>query len=363
MQTSRRGSARFRDVKRLLPFLALLLAPVLARAAAPVVPVAPVSSVHAGQQALVRTVFVGDSIETFTAEIVGVLPGGRAEGDMILARATDPRVILTGVAQGMSGSPVYVDGRLIGALSSGWAFSKEPIFGITPIGEMLAVLDQPDADTYESVGPTGIDPQARTTFRGLSWEDSPDGPAPPRAESRPGLALPLAVSGLAPAAQDRVRDLFAPLGFAVVPGGRQREASRRPTAPLQPGSAVAVDVLRGDLNFSAIGTVTYVDGDRVLLFGHPFFQSGGIRLPLSTASITTILGSLYTSFKLGVPGTPIGTATQDRRTAVAGRLGATPALMPIRVEVTGASPRPQTFRFAAIDDRNLLPQQIGRAHV
>jgi hypothetical protein len=96
-----------------------------------------------------------------------------------------------------------------------------------------------------------------------------------------------------------------------------------------------VDVLRGDLNFSAIGTVTYVDGDRVLLFGHPFFQSGGIRLPLSTASITTIMGSLNTSFKLGVPGTPIGTATQDRRTAVAGRLGATPSLMPIRVEVTG----------------------------
>ena len=344
---------------RLLPFLALLLVPVLALAAAPVVPVAPVSALHPGQQALVRTVFVGDSIETFTAEIVGVLPGGRAEGDMILARATDPRVILTGVAQGMSGSPVYVDGRLIGALSSGWAFSKEPIFGITPIGEMLAVLDQPDADTDESVGPTGIDPQARATFRGLSWEDSPDGPTPPRSGSRPGLALQLAVSGLAPAAQDRVRDLFAPLGFEVVPGGRQRATSPRPTPTLQPGSAVAVDVLRGDLNFSAIGTVTYVDGDRVLLFGHPFFQSGGIRLPLSTASITTIMGSLNTSFKLGVPGTPIGTATQDRRTAVAGRLGATPSLMPIRVEVTGASPRPQTFRFEAIDDRNLLPQLVS----
>src|SRR5947207_15658702 len=104
----------------------------------------PPSLLHAGQHAVVRTVFSGDSVETFEAVIVGVLPGGRAEGDLILARATGPRVEATGVAQGMSGSPVYVDGKLIGALSSGWAFSKEPVFEITPIGEMLAVLDQPE---------------------------------------------------------------------------------------------------------------------------------------------------------------------------------------------------------------------------
>ena len=155
-QTAARPSARFAPVNRLLLalFVALLPTPVLATS--PVVPTLPVSAIEPGQTALVRTVFAGDSIETFTAEIVGVLPGGRVEGDVILARATDPRVIRTGVAQGMSGSPVYVNGRLIGALSSGWAFSKEPIFGITPIGEMLAVLDQPDTPTLETVGPTGV---------------------------------------------------------------------------------------------------------------------------------------------------------------------------------------------------------------
>src|ERR1044072_730517 len=119
--------------------------PGLPGAASPTVPTLPPGALHAGQKAVVHTVFVGDSVETFEAEIVGVLPGGRAEGDLILARALGPRVEATGVAQGMSGSPVYVDGKLIGALSSGWAFSKEPVFGITPIGEMLAVLDQPES--------------------------------------------------------------------------------------------------------------------------------------------------------------------------------------------------------------------------
>jgi hypothetical protein len=340
-----------------------LLAPALGLAG-PSVPTTPPSELRPGQKAVVRTVFAGDSAEAFEAEIVGVVPGGRAEGDLILARATSPRVERTGVAQGMSGSPVYVDGRLIGALSSGWAFSKEPVFGITPIGEMLSVLDEPESAPGEGTpGPVGVDPlPAAPRFRDFRWalaDDSEPASAPAVRSARPWLPLPLAVSGLHPAALDAVRAMFEPQGFAVVPGGRDREPARRRT--LEPGDAVAVDVLRGDLNFSAIGTVTYRDGDRVLLFGHPFFQSGEIRLPLSSARITTILGSLNTSFKLGVAGEPIGTATQDRRTAVAGRLGAPPRLLPIRVRVSGAGPREQRFAYESIDDRSLLPQIVSTA--
>src|SRR5580765_4235007 len=114
-----------------------------AAALASSVPTLPVDQLHAGEKAVVRLVFVVSLIDSFDAEIVCVLQGGRAEGDMILARATTESVIRSGVAQGMSGSPVYVDGRLVGALSSGWSFSKEPLFGVTPIGEMLRVLDQP----------------------------------------------------------------------------------------------------------------------------------------------------------------------------------------------------------------------------
>src|SRR5690349_14042745 len=173
------------------------------------VPTAPVSAVRPGQKAIVRTVFAGDSVETFDAEILGVLPGGRSEGDMILARATSPRVEQTGVAQGMSGSPVYVDGKLIGALSSGWAFSREPVFGITPIGEMLSVLDEPDSkDTDGTAGPAGVDPvpAARARYRELRWSDDDTNevvPAPIPARPDPrrtALPLPLAVSGANPGA-------------------------------------------------------------------------------------------------------------------------------------------------------------------
>jgi hypothetical protein len=317
---------------------------------------------------LVRTVFAGDSVETFEAEILGVLPGGRSEGDMILARATSPRVEQTGVAQGMSGSPVYVDGKLIGALSSGWTFSKEPVFGITPIGEMLKVLDQPDLPPGEGTpGPVGVEPtSAAPRFREFTWagDDSAERAATPTTSpaappGRSWLPLPLAASGLHPSALASVRAMFEPEGFVVVPGGRAQASPAHAT--LEPGDAVAVDVMRGDLNLSAIGTVTYRDGDRVLIFGHPFFQSGDVRLPLSTAHITTILGSLSNSFKLGVPGTAVGTATQDRRTAVGGRLGPVPALLPIRVRVTGAGTSAQVFEYQSIDDRSLLSQLVSTA--
>ena len=349
-----------------LPLLVLLaLVPGAPVAAASGVPTLPAAALHSGQKATVHTVFAGDSVETFDAEIVGVMPGGRAEGDLILARATSPRVQSTGVAQGMSGSPVYVDGKLIGALSSGWAFSKEPMFGITPIGEMLSVLDEPESPAGEATpGPVGVDPVsgARARFRELSWADEDSLPPVPAAgpvHARAWLPLPLAVSGANPASLPGIRAMFEPEGFAIVPGGRERGGA--PARALEPGSAVAVDLLRGDLNFSAIGTVTYRDGDRVLIFGHPFFQSGEVRLPLSSARITAILGSVNTSFKLGVAGTPLGTATQDRRAAVAGRLGTPPRLMPIRIIVRGARPRPQEFTFESIDDRTILPQILSIA--
>ena len=346
-----------------------MLAGGASRAAVPVVPVMPVSEVRPGQAAVVRTVFAGDSIQSFDAEILGVLPGGRADGDIILARATSASVIASGVAQGMSGSPVYVNGRMIGALSSGWQFSKEPIFGITPIGEMLEVLDRPESTQDDGTsGMTGVDPsQALPRLREFAWTDDPASVAPPAAPAastaRPGaLALPLAAGGLVPEAMPAVRELFAASGFTVTPGGRSKTPEDVATAraSLVPGAPVAVDVMRGDLNFSAIGTVTYRDGDRVLIFGHPFFQSGEVRLPLSTAHIVGILPSLANSFKLGVPGTPVGTATQDRRAAVAGRVGAVPALLPFTVDVSSAG-RKQSFRFEVIEDRMLMPQLVATA--
>ena len=296
----------------------VLLAAVFSLGAAPATPTLGPDDLKPGQRAVVRTVFEGSRVEEFDAEIVAVMKGGRAEGDLILAKATSERVIKTGVAQGMSGSPVYVDGKLVGALSSGWSFSREPLFGVTPIGEMLAVLDLPVLRNSDgTAGPAGADPARRSVrFGEFRWEDDDatgdPSPAPP-ADS------------------------------------------------LRPGSAVAVDVLTGDVQMSAIGTVTWRDRDRVLIFGHPLFQSGDVRLPLSSARIATIVASDLTSFKLGVRGRPVGTATQDRRAAMSGRIGPTPGLLPITVDIATPSRARQRFTFGSIEDRLLAPQLVGIA--
>lgn len=345
----------------------LLLAAPVGGATPPGIPTLAQDQLRPGQKAVVKTVFAGSRVEEFEAEIVGVLKGGRAEGDLILARATSERVIKSGVAQGMSGSPVYVDGRLIGALSSGWSFNREPLFGVTPISEMLAVLDLPTGpDAPGSAGPTGLERSGGSVrFGEFRWDDPPatgdDAPATPAMAQAPRpLGVPLTCGGLHPIAMAEARRLFEPLGLVATPGGRAASGGP-PADSLLPGAAVAVDVLTGDLQLSAIGTLTWREGDRVLIFGHPLFQSGEVRLPLSTAEIATIVASDLTSFKLGVRGRPVGTLTQDRRAAMAGRIGRAPQLMPISVEIGGAARPTQRFRFASIEDRALAPQLVAIA--
>jgi len=356
---------------------ALLLALVCSSPASPAdrTPTLAPEDLRPGQKAVVKTVFEGDRVEDFDAEIVGVLKGGRTEGDLILARATSERVVKSGVAQGMSGSPVYVDGHLIGALSSGWSFTREPLFGVTPIGEMMAVLDLPArSDSSGTAGPAGADPVHTTArFGEFRWQDD-DRPADDSGAASPlsalpaadpasaatALAIPLLSGGLHPVAQDVARRLFAPFGLAVTPGGRAANGGP-PADSLKPGAAVAVDLLTGDVQLSAIGTLTWREGDRVLIFGHPLFQSGDVRLPLSTASITTIVASDLTSFKLGARGREVGTLSQDRRAAMSGRIGAPPRLLPVAVNVTGVGRAPQRFRFESVEDRLLAPQLVGIA--
>jgi hypothetical protein len=350
-----------------------LLAPAPGTAAPPLT-IAP-EQLKPGDRAVVRSVFRGDSIEEFPAEIVGVLSGGRVDGQTIIARATSERLKQAGVAQGMSGSPVYVNGRLIGALASSWPFERDPLFGITPIREMLRLFDQPASSaTGPAGGPAGVE---LTTLPGgvcfgeFRWEESAlaEPPlAPGAAEARRGsfagaplsLPVPVGCGGFAPAALDAARQWLAPLGFTAVPGGSTPDGGPD-AASLEPGSAVAVDLMRGDLQVSAIGTLTWRDGDRVLLFGHPFFHSGDVRLPLSTARITTVVASDYLSFKLGSRGREVGVVTQDRRPGVSGTIGPRAQLLPLAVRIAGTRPAPQYFRFELVEDRALVAQLAGLA--
>jgi hypothetical protein len=352
--------------------VAFLLAALLADRASAAVPTLTPDQLKPGQKAVVRTVFAGDKIEEFDAEIVGVLKTGRVSGDLILAKATGDRMAHLGVAQGMSGSPVYVDGKLVGALSSGWSFNKDPLFGVTPIGEMLDVLTAPETpgEPGGTVGPTGIEPGTRATpeFRGLRWSDSPappisaatgNGATPGPLEPGPQpLPIPVACVGASPATLTIARQLLAPLGLSAVPGGR---TSGTIPGDLVPGAAVGVELMGGDLQLAAIGTVTWRDADRVLIFGHPFFQSGPVKLPLTSVEIITVVASDAISFKVGSVGAPLGMATQDRRAAVAGRLGPVARLMPMSVKIGGSAAAARSFRFESIEDRNLVPQLAALA--
>jgi hypothetical protein len=353
--------------------LGVLLLAVPARAADRVATL-PLAEVQPGQRAVVRTVFAGARVDTFAAEIVGVLHMGRAGGDMILARATSERVLRTGVAQGMSGSPIYVDGKLVGALSAGFPFARDAVFGATPIGEMLDVLDLPEHPAGGATqGPAGIEGstaglsgEARSSWGEFRWPQAGQDEGEDRTSAGAGpaalrsLALPLVCVGLQPGALEAARPLFERLGLSAVPGGAAPRGGP-PADSLVPGAAVAVDLLRGDHELAAIGTVTWRDGDRLLAFGHPLFQSGAVSLPIATAEIAAIVASENISFKMGMPGRVVGTLLEDRRAAVAGRIGSTPRMLPFTVAVTGARPKPQRFRFESIADRLLAPQLVGAA--
>lgn len=302
----------------------------------------PVAEIRPGLRVVAHTVFQGTVVDSFPLEVLGVSREGRAAGDVILARATDPRLEHTGIVAGMSGSPVYApDGRLVGALAFGWGFSKDPICGIQPAEEMLRIWNlasEPSPNDFEGGGPlSAASPRERSS-------------------SLPQIQTPLAVAGLAPEALRLLEPWAKDNGFLLVPGGASGggSAAAKGSKRLAPGDAVSVDLLRGDASLSAIGTVTAVDGDRVLAFGHPFFFNGPTRLPMSTAEITAILPSLESSFKIGHSVTPVGTLTQDRRAGIAGVLGPAPALLPITVRVTGLGATPDTFHYEAARQRQLV---------
>jgi hypothetical protein len=351
----------------------------------------PVSEIQPGMVATCRTVFQGRTIETFEMDVVGVLAGGRTDGDMILARARGERLKHDGIAAGMSGSPVYIDGRLAGALSFGWAFSRDPLCGITPIAEMLDVLDHEPGAPAGDFGAGGPVASARSTgaSAGADADAATDADAGANAGAESprlndaGLArlrTPLVVSGLTPEARNVLAPWAEERGFLLAPGGSYRAAGSGPATggsvprlgadaarqALEPGAAIAVDLVRGDMNASAIGTLTWREGDRLVAFGHPFFQSGEVKMPLSLADITTVVASDLNSFKMGVAGEQVGAITQDRRAGIGGGIGEPPAMLPVTVRLVrgpsaaaSADAPAETYRFQVLRHRTLASQLVG----
>ena len=365
-------------MKQHKPFLALALAAGGFLAVLPATTVTmPVDEVRPGMQGVGLTVFDGTKRSEFTAEIIGVLENSFGpRRNLILARLDGGPLAASGVIQGMSGSPVTIDGRLVGAVSySLGSFPKETIAGITPIDEMLrddtpappvrASRAAPDlalplaADSLTALLPMRL--ERPEPFAGRPGDvDAVGLPADVGAlygvRLRP-ITTPLTVSGFTPAAFDRIAALFAPAGLAPVVGGTAAGGSAAQSdAPLQAGDAIGVSLMQGDLSMAGTGTVTLVENGRVHAFGHPFYNLGAARFPMTRARVHTVLPSQLLSSRIATVGETLGTIDQDRSSGISGSLGPGPRLVPVRITLDAPDrQRTETFEFEVVDDVLFTP--------
>ncbi|MCM3880734.1 MAG: hypothetical protein ND807_11555 [Vicinamibacterales bacterium] len=361
-------------MKRLLFALAASLALlVVSLPAAP--PYYPIDQVKPGMVATGYTVWEGTKVETFKANILGVLRNVIGpKRDLILARLEGGPLAQTGVIAGMSGSPVYIDGQLVGAVSySLGAFSKEPIAGITPIAEMIdaATLESPRAPVQRARLETPVTRESLSAAMSasLSWmrpfADRPgdvqvlgSGVSGQVATMLRPIATPLSLGGFDPQVADLLSSAFRDYGFSPVAGagaGAADVPGDTGSSALKPGEAVGVNIVGGDFSMAATGTVTEVVGNRVYAFGHPFFNLGPVQFPMSKAYVHTLLPSLTSSMKIATTGDVVGTVQQDRATTIAGLLGAGPATIPVKIALESERGFKQSFQFQVVSDQLFTP--------
>jgi hypothetical protein len=340
----------------------------------------PLQEVKAGQKGVAFTVFSGSVPEEFKVEVLGVLPGyPQPRQSIIIARISGPPAERTGVFAGMSGSPVYIDGKLAGAIAYSFPFSKEPIAGITPIQQMIDIFE---GGAVQSGGRDQMgfprEPRA-VSFAQLGGSDF-------------GVALPKsgmsAATFLAPVAAgsplaNLLGQQLAPIATPVVFGGISADTLARfapqlqatgllpvsgvggasPITPLAKfdsktllgGASVSVQLVRGDYSIAAAGTVTHRDGERIYAFGHPFLGLGSADMPMSESSVVTVIPNTLNSFKLSVPGRMVGAISQDRATGIYGQLGSNPKMIPVKINLHTSRGRVETYNYEVASDEFLTP--------
>jgi hypothetical protein len=335
----------------------------------------PLDQVRPGMVGIGRTVFSGTKLEDFKVHILGVMRNVIApKRNLILARLEGGPLAKTGVIAGMSGSPVYIDGKLIGAVSySLGQFSTEPIAGITPIAEMIDATMMPGAARTSqpvamSARPTPrelLEIWSRDLGRARSFVDEPSqalllsgvGNDLGRigAMLRP-ITVPMIASGFDAAALDPIAPALSAAGFLPMSGQSQANgAATKVSTPLRPGDAVGVGLLTGDFELGATGTVTHVEGDRVYAFGHPLYNLGPTQFPMTRAEVQVVLPSLMASSKLASFGEVIGIVQQDRATAIAGRMGPGPSMIPVTITLNSDRGPSRSFSFGVVRDFTFTP--------
>jgi hypothetical protein len=314
----------------------------------PQIAIFPLSEVRTGQHGIGKTVFSGSKIEEFQVEILGVLENLGPRQSIILARLSGGPLQNTGVMQGMSGSPVYINGRLVGAVALAFNFSKEPIAGIRPIEEMRAIGGSAPAKT-------GSESRAalRNVPLGSSWAGS-ENPAANLVE----IATPVSFSGFTSGTLERFAPELKKMGMeprqGISSGGALPPRLGNP-AQIRPGDMISVDLLSGDLTIGAEGTVTDVDGKRIYAFGHRFMSVGETELPFARAEVLALLPNLAASFKISSAREWMGTITQDRSTSIYGELGRKAETVPVAITVKDGRRTPLAYHMQLVNDRVLSP--------
>jgi hypothetical protein len=317
----------------------------------------PLKDIRAGMRGIGKTVFSGNQIEEFQVEVLGILENAGPKQAIILGRLSGGPLERTGVMQGMSGSPVYIDGKLAGAVALAFSFAKEPIAGIRPIEEMIVERQEPRrlqaAFDFRNPNLTSLFPKPiETSFGDAKLAE---------------ITTPVSFGGFTPGTLEHFWPQLRTIGLEPRQGF---SGGGRPTGPsagtgLEPGAMISVQLMTGDLSIGADGTITHVDGNRVYAFGHRFLSVGNTELPFARSEVLTLLPNLSTSFKISSAREWMGTITGDYSTAITGELGRRADLVPLTVSLTSAgaaaSAKPLTYEIQMVNDRFLSPLLLQMA--
>jgi hypothetical protein len=330
----------------------------------------PLEDIRPGLKGHGMSVFQGSKPERFEVEILGLVDGmANPKQSIIIARLGGPLVERTSVFQGMSGSPVYIDGKLVGAVAYAFPFSKEPLAGIQPIKYMIEVFEQGGEQEAPS--------RARISFNTLTSQAATSQlPAPTSTQINARAA---ASSALIPYIGQTIVPIATPVTFAGVPqsvidmfgeelkragitavAGIGGGSKLTPMAPIDDntltgGSSVSAALVRGDFSIDAAGTVTYRDGERIYAFGHPFLTSGQTSWPMTENNVVTVVPNLNNSFKISVSTNMVGSVSQDRSTGIYGKLGEKPSMIPVKLNVYTSRNKVETYKYEMVSDPFLTP--------
>ncbi|MEZ5307782.1 MAG: hypothetical protein R2684_11620 [Pyrinomonadaceae bacterium] len=338
----------------------------------------PLSKVKSGMKGTAWTVFSGTESTPFNVEILGLVPNSIGpRQDMLVGRISGGGADRTAVFAGMSGSPVYIDGKLVGAIAFAFPFAKEAICGITPIEQMVSIFENGDSERLATATPkkytmrdlanadaiSGFDRESAAAQKiGRFSHSVPEGEALIGQSFMP-IATPISMSGFSKATIAEFTPDLLRAGLMPVAGmsGSRGTTGMKPYGDdtLIGGDSVSVELTRGDFSMAAAGTVTLREGDRVYAFGHPFLSLGNSALPMSESSVVVVIPNLNNSFKMAVSESVVGAMTQDRATGVYGKLGTAPRMIPVKLNIVTSRNKRETLNFEIANDEFLTPILIN----